>query len=381
MEKMKGYFLYYNDLNDPNLLMTGIDRKVTTQIQTLNRAGCPCEFMYCPQPETLIGKIASVCPLHSDGVRWPNPREMKGTDYLYIRRPRLASRELLLFLREFRSVNPNALVIYEIPTFPYDGELQTPRLYPLLRKDRKYRKGLRQWVNYAAVLVDVPDAFGMPTVKISNGVDLSAIQPRSPSFDPGGDRIDILCVAFFSPWHGIDRLLAGLHEYYQGVDSPREVHLHLAGGGGETYSQLIRQCDELKLGDYVTFYGPLSPTELEPLYDTCALGVECLGMHRKGEGHNLSASLKSREYLAKGLPFIYANDIDLFLEDPVDFCLRIPDDESPVDISAIIRFHDNLYSHESPGFLTTTIRSYAEKHVGMEKAMANAIDLMKKWCG
>jgi glycosyltransferase involved in cell wall biosynthesis len=321
--------------------------------------------------------VMSCLPLFSDGISWPDPDKLRAADYLYIRRPRFASKELIRLLQDVRKTNPDILVLYEIPTYPYDGEMSGVKMSFALRKDRKYRQELPALVDRAVILVDEDRALGMPTVRITNGVDLGAIATRKPSARAG--RIDILCVAYFEPWHGADRLLEGLAGYYKSTQDPREVHVHLAGGGSQLPS-LKRIAESRGLSEHVTFYGPLSPDELDPLYDRCGLAVECLGMYRKGLGHAVSASLKSREYLAKGIPFIYAGKIDLFQQNPVDFCLQIPDDPSPVDIPQVIAFYDSLHDRESDAELIRRIRSYAEEHVSMDAAMRNVVALIEERC-
>ena len=117
---------------------------------------------------------------------------------------------------------------------------------------------------------------------------------------------------------------------------------------------------------------------MDEVYDKCQFAIECLGCHRKGIDR--SSSLKSREYLAKGMPFVYSGEIDVFLEDPVDFCLKVPADESPVDIEELVAFADGLYERESEEALIGRIRKYAEGHVGMNVAMKSVIDYVKENC-
>lgn len=375
---MRGYYIHYRDIyGTTGWKPTGIDRKVASQIAALNRAGLGCEFLYCPQPETTAGMVKSCLPLFSDGISWPSPGQLRDADYLYIRRSRFASKELVRFLRGVREVNPDILVMYEIPTYPYDGEMSGLKMSFALRKDRKYRRELPKLVDKAVILTGDDSALGMPTVRITNGIDLADVDVRKPS--EGDSRIDMLCVAYFEPWHGIDRLLEGLYQYYSSAQCPREIHVHLAGGGSQL-SNLKKIAERRNLQDRVTFYGPLSSGELGPLYDRCGLAVECLGMYRKGADHAISASLKSREYLAKGMPFIYAGGIDLFEENPVDFCFQIPDDPTPVDIPRVISFYDKLHEHESDADLIRRIRSYAEEHVSIDVAMQNVIALIKERC-
>lgn len=374
---MRGYYLHYRDIRDELRVQTGIDRKVAAQIAALNRADLNCEFRFCPQPETTSAMVASCLPFLSDGIRWPDPKSLADADYLYIRRPRFASRELIRFLKGFRALNPDALAVYEVPSYPYDREMSSPKLRLALAKDRRWRRELASYVSYAGDLTGSSELFGMPTVQLFNGVDLGTILPRRPSFDSHGP-IDIACAAYFEPWHGIDRLIRGLAEYRAG-EPVRSVRLHLAGGGSQL-PVLKGLAARLGVEDCVEFLGPLGPDVLDGLYDRCTLGVEVLGAHRKGDPHFVSSSLKSREYLAKGMPFIYACDIDFLLREPADFCMRIPDDDSPVSIRDVVAFHNRLYGSCDESDLIARIRAYGERHVSIDAAMGKVIDLIKGHC-
>ena len=83
----------------------------------------------------------------------------------------------------------------------------------------------------------------------------------------------------------------------------------------------------------------------------------------------ISSTLKTREYLAKGLPFVYSGSIDVFEGRDVDFCLRVPADESPLDIEQVVRFYRSLVSNRTERELVERIRKFAELHVSMDAAM------------
>lgn len=117
---------------------------------------------------------------------------------------------------------------------------------------------------------------------------------------------------------------------------------------------------------------------MDAIYNKCSMALASLGLHRIGL--SIASTLKTREYLAKGIPFVYSGEIDVFREDPVDFCFQVPADESPIDIEKLVAFHDRLYAREPEDDLIARIRSYAESHVGMNAAMKNVIDYIKENC-
>ncbi|MCL1797536.1 MAG: glycosyltransferase [Eggerthellaceae bacterium] len=364
MTQIKGCYLHYRDVLH-NKMPGGIEKKVAAQIKAFNDAGLACDFILCEQPETTVSKVLSCLPFFSDGIKWPDPSKMAEYSYVYIRRPRFASKELLQFLRNTKKENPHVQIIYEIPTYPYDGEMRTPIFYPAFIKDRMNRKHLRKYLNRIAVLVDEEEVFGIETIKITNGIDLSHIVPKAPV--PNLDEVHIISVARFERWHGIDRLVSGMLDYYQKGSSQRRIVLHVVGTGG-VLKPLVKWIKNAGLESSVLFHGYCNSAELDSLYDQCSLAVESLGFHRRA-GLTVSASLKSREYLAKGIPFISANEIDLFPDKPVDFFLQIPSDETSVDIDKLLEFHDSLYASESQESLIKRMRAFAEAHIGMNQAM------------
>ena len=368
---IQGCYLHYCDVMNPGCSLTGVDRKVLAQIKAFNDADIECSFRYCARPKSFLAKAISCLPFAPDGVDWPDVDELGPLDFLYIRRPVYASKGLRRFLRAFRDKNPDAMVLYEIPTYPYDGEMKGVN-YPALLKDRFHRGRLKGLVDRVVDLSRHDEIFGIETLQIVNGVDLNVVSMRTPNLDHGA--LNLLFIAFFSDWHAADRVIKGLAEY-RDKNPSKEVVLHMVGEGDKVPSlrELARSSG---LYDEVIFHGYCESDEMDRLYDECDIAVASLGLHRIGI--ELASTLKSREYLAKGVPFIYSGKIDVFVDDPVDFCLEVSADDSPIDIEEIVEFYERLTESEGVNELTARIRAYAEGHVGVDVAMRNVIGLLKK---
>ena len=246
-------------------------------------------------------------------------------------------------------------------------------MYFALRKDRKYRNKWKDSVDYIADLSGSSEIFNIKTLPIINGIDLDSTRVRKSSSKKTG-TINIIFSAFFGPWHGCDLLIKGLAKYYE-QGGERDILLHLAGGGNmlQEIESIIR---EEHLEKHVKMYGPLQQDQLNTLFDECDFAVGSLGLHRRSANCR-DSSLKTREYLAKGIPFVYAGTVDVFEKDPVDFCLQLPSVEKPTNFNAIVDFYDKLYSRESEDSLIQRIRSYAEQHISMKMAMASVIHAIK----
>lgn len=370
-----GYYLCNFDAFDTSHVLTGVDRKVQSQIKVFNRAGFNCKFIYCPYSASRIRRGLGSLPGFSDGIDWPDIEELKNPAFLYIRRPMYASRQLENFLKEFKRKNPHSVVIIEIPTYPYDEEYQGIENYFALVKDRKYRSRWNKYVDYIADLSGNENIFNIPTLPIINGIDLDTITPRVP-VAMRDNVINMVFSAFFGPWHGCDLLLQGLSDYYHS-GGDRNIVLHLAGGGN-LLSQIKSQVSTLGLEDHVVMHGALSQEQLNCLFDKCRFAISSLALHRISGPDYKASSLKTREYLAKGIPFVYAGKVDVFELKPVDFCLELPPLEKATDFFQIVDFYDNLYSTHKEEELIARIRGYAEDMVSMDAAMGSVVSLLKR---
>ena len=76
---------------------------------------------------------------------------------------------------------------------------------------------------------DATEIFGQRTINISNGVDFDSI-PIHHYLAPSDDSIHLIGVAEVHIWHGYDRLIAGIGEYYKNTQNPRQVFFHIVGG-------------------------------------------------------------------------------------------------------------------------------------------------------
>lgn len=221
--------------------------------------------------------------------------------------------------------------VVEIPTFPYDGEFKGQGLLMniQLMVDRLFRKRFFSYSD-AVVLYSGPDTlYGKPVVRISNGVDFSRVPlaRRSPSRN---GPLRLLSVANIHLWHGLDRLIAGMAAHRD-----IECELHIVGDGIPQIIEGYRSmADEAGIGDRVKILGPLYGEALDREFDWADLAVGSLGRHRSGITD--IKTLKNREYAARGLAFFYSENDEDF--DNAPYVLKVPADETPVDIKALKDF-------------------------------------------
>jgi hypothetical protein len=146
-------------------------------------------------------------------------------------------------------------------------------------------------------------------------------------------------------WHGFDRLIAGLGEYYRKTDRKKDVFFHIVGGVWKTemyndehapgFSELI---EKYGIADKVVFHGTLFGDELNEVFAQSSFAIGSLARHRSGISD--IKTLKNREYASRGLPFVYSeNDSDF---DNQPYVFKVPADESPIDIARIVAFEEQL---------------------------------------
>lgn len=354
----------------------GVIKKIQNQINALSNANIACDLKYIGKQQTTLLGIVKRMPFGRDGLDWDAVLRScdSNATALYIRKPYCISRDFIAFLKSWKQVSRDTRIILELPTYPYDAEYSSLKQKTILIKDKLHRRQLPQYVDRIVNFGNHQKIFGVTSLRAINGIDASSIKERAPSLQPNGD-IHAMCVASFSKWHGIDRAIAGLKQYIA-AHPERSIHLHLLGDG-QSLSDLKAMVSDFELSKYVNFYGMCDSSTIDRVFDKCTLAIECLGIHRK-DPSMVSSSLKSREYLAKGIPFVYSGVIDVFRNDPVDFCLQIPADESPVDFEKVVEFHDRLYVKYSEDQLIARIRNYAVENVGIDAAMKSVIDYIKE---
>ncbi len=338
---------------------TGITNKIKAQMKAFKVYGFSVDYTYIANNaiyfhkdghDAFLGKVGKLRKLAANYYLY---RRLKKEKYEYVyNRYGLMDPYYFKLLKKLKK-NGSKIVV-EIPTYPYDKERLSGLSWWLLYfLDKVYRNRMNKYVNIIATYSQDEKIFGIKTIQIHNGIDFESITMRKTK--KCVDEIHMIAVAGLAKWHGYDRLLKGLGEYYQS-DGTRKVFFHIVGDGPvkEEYEEIVNQ---YQLQKYVIFEGVRRGKELDKIYDICDIGIEVLAAFRKEVF--LSSSLKSREYAAKGLPFITASKSDVF--EGQGFVLKVPENESNIDIHDIISFYDNVYGNRKPQKIAEFIRNQASQ--------------------
>jgi glycosyltransferase involved in cell wall biosynthesis len=205
--------------------------------------------------------------------------------------------------------------------------------------------------------------WAIPGHVMPNGADPATIPFTPPQLAPG--RVDLVCVASFYPWHGIDRLIAG----FAAEPEVRDVHLHLVGDG-VAMAGLQRLAHDLGVADRVHAHGRQPVQALDPWYAKAHVAIGSLAPHRVGLRE--LAALKHREYALRGLPMVLGGG-DADFPASLPWLRVLPADDSPVSPRALRAFALGWTDVRRRG----QIRQWAETHLSWSVKVPPLIDFLQ----
>ena len=353
----KALFLIFHGV-DPN---NGISKKISYQVEALKE--CIPEVHLCYMDETITKKRlidGKVIADYGSGLPSKILKRIEfssitkyvkdnNIDFVYIRSNHNANPFTINMVRYMKKYG--AKVVMEIPTYPYDSEYEAQGMNKQIFFDRLFRKSLAKQLDAIVTFSDYDKIFGQRTIRISNGIDFDSVKMKSCINDTSKE-LNLIGVAEIHEWHGFDRIVKGLADYYS---KPQEyfVRFHVVGYffSSDIENEFKKIITDNHMEDYVILYGKKHGEALDYLFDKCDFGIGSLGRHRVGI--DKIKTLKNREYAARGIPFIYSETDSDFDQKP--YVLKVPADETPIDINSIINFYRNL--NMSPSEIRESIKN------------------------
>ena len=369
--------LYLSTWDFTNEESDGVCKKIYSQISVFEKEGYSTDLIYLKDNKIMyredgqtrvIGNVGNIkkTPAYLKMYKYLNGKKY---DWVYNRYGMMDT----FYYRVLKVLKRNgARMLIEVPTYPYVGEKTGGLLYWLMFKwDELYLKKLKAVADRIVTYSQDEEIWSIPTIRVMNGVDLEFISPVSGERRQD-DKINLLIVALMQPYHGYERLLYGLKQYYEN-GGKRKIICHLVGEGPEkaAYEKIAK---ENGLKKNVIFYGKKGGNELTEIYNRVDLGICSLGCYKKGI--YWSSELKSREYLARGIPFI--TGIKLDISDVIDqeVFIEFPNDESILDIERIVDFYDSVYKRGRKEVIVR-LRRIAEQWISIEATMKPVCDYFK----
>lgn len=201
----------------------------------------------------------------------------------------------------------------------------------------------------------------IPAMTLTNGIHVDRIPLTGFKPFRAGEELTMLLVANnFSPWQGLSRLIHSLREY------SGETALRLVLIGLIEEPELAANFSHQSVA--IDAVGSKYGEDLEKYFRQANLGISTMALYTKKMRQ--ACSLKTREYIARGLPFIYAYD-DPDLEEDTPFALSFQNDTSVVDFRKVVAFAQQVSRRPN---LSEEMRRYAEKHLSLEVKVRQMYD-------
>lgn len=344
---------------------TGVGKKIRNELKAFEMHGIETEVVEVEEKK----KWQKILPFSSTH-HWENVN-IQGADYIYVRHETVNA-PFINFLKRCKKNNPGAKIVMEIGTYPYYEEIKKVSNPLTVARDCFYQKFLKKYVDKITTFTSFEEIFGIPVIELVNCVEVDAVHPPKRDAYRNDKIINVIAVASVYYYYGFDRFLRGLAEYYKS-EQAYEVRFHLVGDG-PALEELKQLSKDLHLDPYVTFYGFKTGKELEEIYELADVGIDVLGGHRKGD--IWFGTLKSREYICKGLPFITEYTLPDNLQPIRKYLLKVKADPSPVCINDVVDFMIEI-KNESRLTTIRTMREFAYSYCDVSVAMNPVINYLK----
>lgn len=191
----------------------------------------------------------------------------------------------------------------------------------------------------------------IPAVTIPNGINIKGI-PQTGFKKFNGKELDMVFIGSRPDvWHGLDRLIYSI-AHYKKKNKTLRIKLHLIC---KVKEKDIKAPSTHLHG--IEFYGLKFGSELDNIMKNMHLAICPLALYRKGLSE--TSSLKTAEYMARGIPFIIAyDDTGLIDEKNIHkYYLRFPNDASFIDFDRIITFLNEINKNRCE--ISNKMRQYA----------------------
>jgi glycosyltransferase involved in cell wall biosynthesis len=342
----------------------GVAKKIHSQINTLQKLGFDVNYTFVRNDKVYLNIEKNIIFLfNTTGAAYKDTailfnilkkmiedKKIQNLDYVYVRKTS-SNLSSIRFLKVTKRKGIKNII--EIPVYPYRGEkIKSLKSFigyyqDFILNKLFLRKSIELIINYNGY----KSIFNTPSISICNGIEMDSLKLTMKK--PEEKTINLGTVSSMAYWHGYDRIIEGLKDYYLNKNNKYQIKLHLIGVGPEVekYKEL---CEKYKLNDKVFFYGYAGGKELDLLFNKIDIGIIALGIFRKGL-ENVS-SIKTAEFCARGIPFVYGGSEE-GLNGKEEFALKVSNDNTPINIEQIIEFFEGVTNDVN---LPEKMREFAE---------------------
>lgn len=294
--------------------------------------------------------------------------EYKKYDVIYFRNPG-SSFFLFKYLEKFKNkvvIEHNSIELNEIKLGSDRPKFDVWKEVFFAKKGYKYALGNVGKATEFSIHQETKVGYKLNLKTITNGVEVNQVARRDNQLLKAKTGIKLIFVGNIAAWHGLERLLLGI----KNCNGSFDYSLFLVGRE-QVFLDMLYQLELTELLNTKIFLtGFKTGEELDNLFNNADYAIGSLGLHRIDILNGVP--LKHREYLSRGLPFIYSGkdeDIDDSLS---KYLFNIKSNESPVDFSKLLDFIQNLNKRDEN--VSQILSDYAAKKVDISIKSKELID-------
>lgn len=222
---------------------------------------------------------------------------------------------------------------------------------------RKYLKHVKGIIPITKEIQLLESKFNRkPYYILGNGIDAAEIE-FIPKYTDNG-YINLLFIG--TPdceWHGVERLI----ESYKYAPNKKRFKLHIIG-----YEKASNFQDS-----NIIFYGFIKdPAKIRSIFSISDIGIGTLALYKKRMKE--AAPLKTRHYLAKGLPIIIGYE-DVDLSSNLPFVMRVSNDNMLINFLDLESFYLDTKSYRLNGDIT----EFMLNNLTWDKKIEDLIEFME----
>ena len=221
-------------------------------------------------------------------------------------------------------------------------------LYNLLTRDL-ILKHVDAFISVSRELKVKFEKYHKPIIVIANGINTTLYEVVEKK-----NQKPIL-VFIGSPnqaWHGVNKII-DMSKHYT------DYQFYIIGTDGSDTPNL-------------KYFGYLSDKESIKLLNKADIGIGTLSLYKNNM--NEASPLKTRQYLACGLPLIYAYT-DTDIERPTEFTVKLENKEDNLDYKKIDEFIENVFNNKS---VNQQARVFAQNILDYDKKEILRLEFFKK---
>lgn len=220
--------------------------------------------------------------------------------------------------------------------------------YNLLTRNLIYKK-VSGFVCVSSELASEFKSYNRPLCVMANGVSVA----KYPLKTTQNSRPRLIFIGSSGQsWHGVDKIISM-------ANALREYDFYMIGIDGDDTQNL-------------KFLGKMSDEKASQIICGCDIGICTLSLYKKGMSE--ASPLKTRQYLACGLPIIYAYD-DSDLSGDESFALKLANSPNNVDLETIKEFVNRVFGDIK---INDEVRKFALNHLDSEKKERDRVEFMKR---